>query len=358
MQKYKISICKGIIIGMVLILLICLSVAINRSKPVEDQKVVVTQDGEPLELYELCVAEEYFENKQWVKKEYTTAEYSDEDIYHEYSVNLIYWNKETLIEIPDSLQLNYIDVFDNIRARKKTRKETIRFNTLKQFEQFLLETDRMGFYVSVGVTEKGQFVWSSLKHETRNMEYAFSMVHNGMFVSNGENQPYEQGIPLHEMDFSVYEQYEPDAFALPKIKSVDQFELTADLKYYRYKTDKEPVFVMKKGTTIYTDNSILKLTEFDGSGITIGSCFQLWPDYEYGWRYGYPFLPEDYQSMDQELFKEMYYVKTEEIEDALKAYALANGTMYGYRTFSSYKHSLIGYLDWLLFTNGAFDSGY
>ena len=358
MRKDKKSISKAVIIGMALILLICLSVTMNQRKQMKDHKVVVTQGGEPLELYEICVAEEYFENSQWVRNEYTTAEYSDEDTYHEYSANLIYWNKETLIEIPDSLQLNYIDVFDNIRARKKTRKETIRFDTLKQFEQFLSATERTGFYVYVGVAEKGQFIWSSLKRETRNLEYAFLMVHKGTFVSNGENQPYEQGIPLHEMDFSVYEQYEPDAYAPIKIKSVDQFELTADLKYYRYKTDKEPVLVMKKGTKIYSDNAILGLTEFDGSGITIGSCFQLWPDYEYGWRYGYPFLPEDYQSMDQELFEEMYYVKTEEIENALKAYACANGTMYGYHTFSSYKHSLIGYLDRLLFTNGVFDSGY
>lgn len=175
MRKNNKSINEGIvmIIGMVLILLIYISLAKSQGKQEEGQKVVVTQGGEVLELYELCVAEEYLKNRQWVKKEYKTAEHGDEDIYHEYNKNLIYWNRETSIEIPDSLQLNYIDVFDNIRARKKVRKETIRFDTLKQFKQFLSETDRTGFYVSVGVTEKGRFIWSSLKPETRNLEYTF-----------------------------------------------------------------------------------------------------------------------------------------------------------------------------------------
>ncbi len=343
---------KKIFFGMVLIgVFLCLLHQVAVVEFPRHDSVIVVQDGECIGLYENLLVEEVWENKTWVSNTNTSVEYSDAKIGQE--VPIVYWNRETQLYIPNNVELNYIEVFENIGKRKNRGILTERFLTINQFEKYLTETERKSFYVSVVVTKKGRFFFSSFKQERMCEEYVFVLMHNGKFISNGKNEPYEQGIPLHEMDFSEYIKYEDFAVA-PVIIKNDQvlIELPFDLHYYTYKTATEPAFTLKKGTQISRDSAfVVPNTSF----VTNAYGLQAWPDYDLKWRYGRPFFSTDFNKKDMNDSLLMYYVKTEDLEAVARLFYMPKGN---FITFSSFKYNTIGHLDKLLYEAGAFDSGY
>lgn len=127
------------------------------------------------------------------------------------------------------------------------------------------------------------------------------------FVDNGKNEPYAQKVPLHEMDFSIYTQYFPDAIAANLSPCTKMVVLPCDVNYYEKKEDTEPALTLTKGTQICvqpdTDPVPMALA---------GYGLECWPDYEEEWRYGCPFITENvfYTTEGQQ----KYYVKTAQLE--------------------------------------------
>ena len=165
-----------------------------------------------------------------------------------------------------------------------------------------------------------------------------------MFVDNGKNEPYAQGVPLHEMDFEVYEDY-----ILP-IAPVDYYyereiELPCDIEYYASKEDSEPVLIYKKGTTVY----VMGKDDLE----PIGYGVRCWPDYEKEWRYGYPFFKTDFRFIPDGA--EMYYVKSEQLEKVAGAfYKINKTTLSNFYGKSQYIKFTTQYIDVFLYRGGAY----
>ena len=169
------------------------------------------------------------------------------------------------------------------------------------------------------------------------------------FVDNGKNEPYAQGVPLHEMDFEAYEDYFLNATTALGYNYTREIELPCDVNYYASKEDSKPVLTLKKGTTVYVMSS---------NGIVpIGYGFQCWPDYEKGWRYGYTFLKADFRFIPDGA--EMYYVKSNELEKVVGAFYKANQKkLKNYYRESQYKKLVTQYIDESLYLGGAYLSEY
>ena len=165
------------------------------------------------------------------------------------------------------------------------------------------------------------------------------------FVDNGENEPYAQGVPLHEMDFAVYEDYFPDATSALGYNYERKIELPCDINYYASKEDSKPVLTLKKGTSVYVMPK--------DYAIPIGYGLQCWPDYEKSWRYGYVFLTEDFEYLLEDT--EMYYVKSNELEKVADAFYQANQKAYSKR-YSARKFTklITQEIDEVLYRNGAY----
>lgn len=140
---------------------------------------------------------------------------------------------------------------------------------------------------------------------------------NSDFVDNGKEEPYARNIPLHEMDFSIYTQYFPDAIAPISFAYNEMVVLPCDVDYYEKKEDTEPALTLAKGTQICvrpdTTPSPMSLT---------GYGLECWPDYEEEWRYGCPFITENVFYTIEEHQK--YYVKTEQLEKVARAWFQEN----------------------------------
>lgn len=129
------------------------------------------------------------------------------------------------------------------------------------------------------------------------------------------NKPYSMKEPLHEADLDTYKNYVEVAHTLlGNVNYVRKIELPCDVKYYERKEDSKPALTLKKGTEVY----VLAEDNFDKPGY--GWC--CWPDYEKGWRYGIPFLTQDFKEYPKDT--KMYYVKLNQLEKVCGAFYDAN----------------------------------
>ena len=124
------------------------------------------------------------------------------------------------------------------------------------------------------------------------------------FEDNGRDQPYSQGVPLTEMDFSVYEKYLSIGTGASKTNfdKINKMELPCDLEYYESKEDETPALILEKGTVIYLSP---RDVEFP-----FGYGIYCWPDYEEGWRYGQPFKTSYSFYLEDD---PKYYIKTDQL---------------------------------------------
>ncbi len=171
------------------------------------------------------------------------------------------------------------------------------------------------------------------------------------FKDNGKNEPYSQQVPLDQMDFSTYDQYLPDAVAAIKNDLQRSVELPADVNYYASPDDgAKPVLTLKKGTTVF-------ITCEDGMPYNTMYGLTCFPDYKKGWRYGNPFVKDDFTYEDALAMSERYYVKTSELEQVAAAYYKANEKAFQQeQTSEQYVTGVIQTKDLFLYTGGVFCS--
>ena len=171
------------------------------------------------------------------------------------------------------------------------------------------------------------------------------------FVDNGRNLPYSQNIPLHEMDFFEYLLHlrSGPSVTLP-FETGTAVELPCDVEYYRRKDDAAPALTLKRGTIVYI------APKGFGRALTLQYGLTCWPDYEEGWRYGYPFVTEPFDSLETVTETgSMYYVKTDSLFQVIDTWFGMN-QMNTEPFPNSRKKTYIGYIDKRLYTHGSFCS--
>ncbi len=183
----------------------------------------------------------------------------------------------------------------------------------------------------------------------RDNAYRQQMLAN--FKDNGKDEPYANRVPLHEMDFSVYDKYFPQATAPILVKYERKITLPCDVEYYSAKEDSVPAVILPKGTEVY-------IFPQDGGPFFIhGYGVRCWPDYEKGWRYGIPFLTFDASRLEDVYQDEeipMYYVKTRQLEKVAEKFYENNPSAAVRIRKSEYVKRAIRSIDQFLYDNGAF----
>ena len=174
-------------------------------------------------------------------------------------------------------------------------------------------------------------------------------VYEERFEDNGRaEQPYKLNIPLHEMDFEVYDYYFPKIMALPGSSTEPKVTLIlpCDVDYYASKEDKKPILTLKKGTEVY-------YTDSDG-WTPPGYGFKCWPDYDKEWRYGFVFLTEGFEELPENA--EMYYVKLKQLEKVAGEVYKRNKPLYNHLYGSKRKtvKEFTQHVDGVLWMNGAY----
>ena len=172
------------------------------------------------------------------------------------------------------------------------------------------------------------------------------------FEDNGRtDQPYKLNIPLHEMDFEKYYGHYFTTMSAPIGGTSNKnykVKLPCDINYYASKEDSEPTLTLKKGTEVYVDAK-------DNVIPIIGYGLRCWPDYDKGWRYGYPFLTEEFESLPEDA--KMYYVKSKELENFMaELYKNTEEFIKIAFTEEEYIQNTIQHIDQILWSNGVYIS--
>ncbi|WP_195575445.1 hypothetical protein [Paenibacillus sp. 1001270B_150601_E10] len=144
-----------------------------------------------------------------------------------------------------------------------------------------------------------------------------AMYHNHQlrkeFSAATNASPYQQAVPMEQMDFAAYMSYFPDIFTLPDYPLTSRIETPVSLKYYAEipRSGEAAALEIAKGTTI-----IAIPEQTTGSPFyEVGYGYTSYPSYEQGWRYVRPFrLAED---SDLESNQNYYYVDINSLEAVL-----------------------------------------
>ena len=173
--------------------------------------------------------------------------------------------------------------------------------------------------------------------------------------------PYEEGVPLSEMDSRSLESYLYGAQALmgTPLDSLDaeayHITLPVDVNYYSTPdASGEPAYTIPKGTEV----RLYDIEEKDPAGAAPYGCV-CYPDYEKGWRYGRAFLLMEGASSIKQSADDLryYYVQTETLKAVLGAYYDKNQEVLSKLSGrQDYIDGCVQYIDRQLFSDGYFCS--
>ncbi|MBW4081965.1 hypothetical protein [Paenibacillus sp. S150] len=175
------------------------------------------------------------------------------------------------------------------------------------------------------------------------------------FSSAATASPYQQGIPLGQMDLNTYNSYFPGISAEPAFTLTHRIEAPVTLQYYTEIPTGETAVALEipKGTIIV---AIPEGTQ-GSSFYELGYGYTSYPTYEKGWRYVRPFKTTEDASAA--LSEEYYYVKLGSLEAVLDTAIRANkpfraAVRQQHWTLDRGKHIFARYIDDVLYQNGAY----
>lgn len=182
-----------------------------------------------------------------------------------------------------------------------------------------------------------------------------ALVHNdrlkSQFRAANPPGPYQLGIPMDEMDLTVYSSYWPKASALPLYYWTRQVEAPVTIRYYAGIPGhgSVPALEIQKGTKMIAIPENGPLNE-------PGYGYISYPTYEKGWRYARPFHPAKGELPSSS--KRYYYVRIEDLKAVIRETAKRNQP---YRVqaqqmrwrLQSFEHRVATSLDQILYRNGA-----
>lgn len=166
--------------------------------------------------------------------------------------------------------------------------------------------------------------------------------------------PYQLGIPMDEMDLTVYSPYLPLDMALPSYPWTSRVVTPVTIRYYSGIPDRgtAPALEIKKGTKI-----IALPEDSEGSPLhKAGYGYTSYPSYERGWRYVRPFQLADGERLPSS--DQYYYVRIEDLKAVIgevikvNPIILADARRSG-GNVETVKHNFATYLDKSLYWHGA-----
>jgi len=175
------------------------------------------------------------------------------------------------------------------------------------------------------------------------------------FPATAGGNPYQQGIPIEEMDLTAYDSYFPNIFAALGYSLTHRIEAPVSLRYYTDIPDDEAAFAFEipKGATIVAIPEGTTGSAFQ----EVGYGYTSFPTYEKGWRYVRPFVTaEGLDSADNEQY---YYVNMDSLEAVLDKVIEVNQPFHaairqqGW-SLNEGKHVISRYVDNALYQNGAY----
>lgn len=186
-----------------------------------------------------------------------------------------------------------------------------------------------------------------------------ALYHNNQLhtqFSETENiSPYQQEVPIEEIDLTVYNDYFPQVFALIDLNLTSNLETPVTLRYYTEIPTKDTAaaFEIAKGTTI------IAIPEWStGSQLhDLGYGYTSYPTYERGWRYVRPFLTAGGEVNVES--KQYYYVKLGSLESVLGKVIAENKSLQSaghikWRSILTGKHTTARYIDNTLYQHGVY----
>ncbi len=152
----------------------------------------------------------------------------------------------------------------------------------------------------------------------------YALYHNNQlrkdFSPAANASPYQQSIPLEQMDLAVYAPYFSGNSAEPAYTLTHRIPSPVTLQYYEKipAGGEAPALEIPKGTTIAAIPEGTKASAFYETGYGYTS----YPTYEKGWRYVRPF--QTTETSDATANGKHYYVKLESLEAVLDKTIEAN----------------------------------
>ncbi len=175
------------------------------------------------------------------------------------------------------------------------------------------------------------------------------------FPATTNASPYEQGMPMEQMDLTVYAPYFPSTFTALYYPLTHRIKTPVTLKYYDEIPNNETAVALEivKGTTIVAIPEATKGSAFQEAGYGYTS----YPTYVKGWRYVRPFIAEE--GLNQAHYKQYYYVNIDSLEAVLDKVIEVNQPFHdairqqGW-SLNKGKHVIARYIDNALYQHGAY----
>ncbi|WP_143804332.1 hypothetical protein [Paenibacillus sp. FSL R7-0337] len=186
-----------------------------------------------------------------------------------------------------------------------------------------------------------------------------SLYHNHQlrkdFSAAAEASPYQQGIPLEQMDLGVYSSYFPGISGEPAYSITHFVEAPVSLQYYSEIPSKDTAVALHipKGAVI----EAIPQHSPGSSFYELGYGYTSYPTYEKGWRYVRPFRTAEAASPG--LGEEYYYIRIDSIEAVMKSAIRANkpfltAVRQEYWTLNRGTYAFARLIDEALYQNGAY----
>ncbi|MFD0961721.1 hypothetical protein [Paenibacillus chungangensis] len=175
------------------------------------------------------------------------------------------------------------------------------------------------------------------------------------FPASTSASPYQQKIPMEQMDLTTYTPLFPMIFTAAGYSLTHRIETPVTLKYYtKIPTDETAVTLeIVKGSTIVAIPEGTKGAPF----LEVGYGYTSYPTYERDWRYVRPFHTTE--GLDQANNEQFYYIHISSLEAVLDKVIEVNKPFRAEIQQQRWsqekgKHFLARYIDNALYQNGAY----
>lgn len=184
-----------------------------------------------------------------------------------------------------------------------------------------------------------------------------ALVHNyrltNGFTPATPPSPYQQGIPVDEMDLSVYSAYLPKAYALPYYPWTSRLATPVTIRYY----DEIPGHGTAPALEIRKGTAIVALPEDGPPFHKAGYGLNSYPSHVKGWRYVRPFQPVN--GAHSPAFEQYYYVRIEDLNAVMGEVIKANQPLRveakrQVLSLQSFRHRSVTRMDTFLYRNGVY----
>lgn len=169
-------------------------------------QVTVKQGEDTLSLYEFFVFENFYDEKMktWVAADGMRLSNALTQVANELPV--AEWGNEFSVQIPEKLELYYVDIFDSSYEKTDRLFYTEQENPQTKLMENLAKLSEGVWYISVAVNEQGKYIEDGEEYEAYGREYAFRLEKKSVQPDGGPISINREGVTVEER-FPVPEGY-------------------------------------------------------------------------------------------------------------------------------------------------------